>query len=135
LGAFRQPGFFGEDLDQLFRAAFGGAFEVPKRWSPAVDLYENNDVVTVKAEVPGLKKEEIDITLQDGMLVLKGEHKEANEGENTASRLTRSFERAITLPYKVNADAIKASYVDGILTVELPKAEEAKPKRINVKFN
>lgn len=133
--AFRAPGYFDDELGQLFQA-FGSAFDFPAQWSPAVDLYESNDSVTVKAEVPGLKKEEIEITLQDGMLVLKGEHKEAQENAAQSSgRSTRRFERTISLPYKVNAAAIKAAYVDGILTVELPKAEEAKPKQIKIEFN
>jgi HSP20 family protein len=131
--AFRPPSFQ-DDVNQLLQT-FSGAFDIPSQWSPAVDLYESNDVVTVKVEVPGMKKEEIEITLRDGTLVLKGEHKETSAAEKNPSHRTRQFERAINLPYQVNAAAIKASYVDGILTVELPKAEEAKPKKINVEFN
>jgi len=132
---FRQPSYFEDELGELFQA-FGSAFDFGGRLSPAVDLYEKNDLVTVKAEVPGLKKEEIEITLQDGMLVLKGEPKEAQEKAGQSSgRLTRRFQRTISLPYKVNAAAIKAAYEDGILTVELPKAEEAKRKQIKIEFN
>jgi len=125
-----------DEWGQLFEA-FGTVFDSPTQWSPAVDLYESNDLVTVKAEIPGLKKEDIEITLQDGLLVLAGERKDARNGatEPTSESLARRFQRTISLPYQVNAGAIKAAYVDGILTVELPKAEEAKPKQIKIEFN
>jgi HSP20 family protein len=123
-------------LDQLFQV-FAGALEAPAAWTPAVDLYEGNDLVTVKAELPGLKKDDIEITLRDGVLVLSGERQDprGNPGQPASTRWTGAFQRAISLPYEVNAGAIKATYVDGILTVELPKAEQAKPKQIKVEFN
>jgi HSP20 family protein len=125
-----------DEWGQLFEA-FGTVFDSPTQWSPAVDLYESNDLVTVKAEIPGLKKEDIEITLQDGLLVLAGERKDARNcpTEQAPEQLPGRFQRTISLPYQVNAGAIKAAYVDGILTVELPKAEEAKPKQIKIEFN
>ena len=157
-----------DDLAQLFQA-FGDGFQFPASLQtafagvrlPAVDLYESNDLVTVKAELPGLKKEDINISLQDGVLTLSGERKETRQGETCrgetpgkaesgepkdtpsdetagacgCGRFVGRFLRTITLPAKVDANAVKAAYADGILTVELPKAQEAKPRRIAVNFN
>jgi HSP20 family protein len=125
----------GDQLGQLFQA-FGGVFESSAQWFPPVDLYDNNDTLTIKAELPGLKKEDIGISLQDGVLVLSGERRDTRNRptEPASERDLCRFQRSISLPYKVNAGAIKASYVDGILTVELPKAEEAKPKQIKIEF-
>jgi len=105
-------------------------------WSPALDLYEDKDNLVVKAELPGLKKEEIDISFHDGALHITGERK--HEEENREAETYRSerfygrFHRTLTLPKAVDVDKVKASYKDGILTVMLPKSEEAKPKQIAV---
>ncbi len=133
---FWQQNSLTDEVGALFDA-FTSALENPGAWSPAVDLYENQDLVTVQAELPGLRKEDIDITLQDDALVLSGTRTRVRPGQNAAANaeVKETFNRAITLPYKVNQAAITASYVDGVLTVQLPKAEEAKPKRIEVKFN
>jgi len=110
-----------------------------KSWVPALDVYQNNDVVTVKAELPGLKKEDIEVTLHDGVLSLAGERKsESTQDQGETHRSERyfgKFQRSVTLPSPVKADKIQASYKDGILTVTLPKTEEAKPKQIQVSVN
>jgi len=123
----------GDQLSQLFQA-FGGVFDAPVQWSPPVDLYDSNDKLTIKAELPGLKKEDIGISLEDGVLILSGERGDTQscQTEPASESVRCRFQRSISLPCKVNAGAIKASYVDGILTVELPKAEEAKPKQIKI---
>lgn len=125
-----------DELNQLL-AAFAAPFEAPAFWSPAVDLYQTPEAITVKAELPGLKKENIAITLQDGWLTLSGERQVQRDGATEiASESPRGrFQRALRLPSEVDAKAIKASYTDGILTVELPKAEAAKPKQIKIEFN
>jgi HSP20 family protein len=135
-----------DELEELFQN-FGSLLDSPANSEtqrtvgrlPAVDLYENKDTFTVKAELPGLKKDDIDISLRDGFLVLSGEFKELHDASSgrvsrTERRVGR-FQRAIRLGSKVNGDAIKAAYTDGILIVELPKAEEAKPKQIKIAFN
>lgn len=106
-------------------------------WAPAVDVYEDKDCVMVKAELPGMKKEDIDISLHEGSLIISGERKSestVNEGESSRSeRFFGRFQRSLELPRPVDPNNVKASYKDGILTVTLPKTEESKPKQITVK--
>ena len=105
-------------------------------WSPALDVHDDKDSLSVQVELPGVKKDEIDIALHDGVLTVSGERKierERKEGETFRSeRYFGKFQRSVTLPTAVDAGKVKASYKDGILTIDLPKAEEAKPKHIAV---
>jgi len=104
-------------------------------WTPALDVYQNNDNVIAVVELPGMRKEDIDISLHDGMLTIAGERQSSSsEGENAerTERFSGKFRRSITLPTRVDADKVSASYKDGILTVTLPKSEEAKPKKVEV---
>ena len=105
-------------------------------WSPALDVFDDKDNLVVKVELPGLKKDEINISLHDGVLTISGERKqehESKEGESFRSeRYFGKFQRSVTLPTAVDSNKVAASYKDGVLTVELPKAEEAKPKQIAV---
>ena len=105
-------------------------------WSPALDVFDDKDSVVVKVELPGLKKDEINISLHEGVLTVSGERKretEKKEGESFRSeRYFGKFQRSVTLPTAVDSTKVSASYKDGVLTVELPKAEEAKPKQIAV---
>jgi HSP20 family protein len=104
-------------------------------WSPALDFYESGDHFEAVVELPGMRKEDIDISLHDGTLTISGERKrESNNGE-TAQRTERyvgTFRRSIALPTRVDATKVSATYQDGILKVTLSKAEEAKPKQIQV---
>jgi len=106
-------------------------------WAPALDMYETDKEVVVKAELPGLKTKDVDISVDEDRLTIKGERKfEEEVKEENFYRLERrygSFERVIPLPTGVKKDAIKAAYKNGILEIHLPKAEEVKPKRIKVK--
>lgn len=131
-----------EQMDRLFGAPFGElarATEFFNDWAPALDLYETKDELVVKLELPGLKKDEIDISLHDGTLTVSGErkadHKEERGQTYRRERFFGRFQRTVTLPQPVKADAVRASYKDGILTVTLPKTEEAKPKQIEVTVN
>jgi HSP20 family protein len=105
-------------------------------WSPAVDMFEKDDQVVIKAELPGLEKKDISLDLQNGVLTLKGERKYENEvKEENYYRREMScgkFIRSFTLPGDVDADKIKAEFQNGLLTVEVPKPEEHKPKQIPV---
>jgi len=105
-------------------------------WSPLVDIHETKDRFLVKAELPGMKQEEIEVSIMDDTLTLKGERKHEREvNENEYHRIERSygtFQRSIVLPAGVDAGAVKASYKDGVLEIQLPKKEEAKPKAIKV---
>lgn len=125
-------------LDSAFQLAGTGPGS-HSGWVPALDVYEDDDKVTVQVESAGMKSEDFDISLHEGALTVSGERKaesETHSGESFRSeRLFGSFQRTVNLPAPVKADEVKASYKDGVLTVTLPKAEEAKPKRIKVNLN
>jgi HSP20 family protein len=121
-----------DELDQLF--------ETPLRaWAPALDVQEDKDKFTVNLELPGLKREDISVQLEDGQLTISGERKAATIVEGTEvhrqERFYGKFSRVLTLPTTVVSGQVKAGYKDGILTVTLPKAEAAKPKQIDVSVN
>ncbi len=131
-----------DELDRLFESSFGELARAPQLlgvWNPAVDLYEDKDNVIVKAELPGLKREDIAVSLHDGALSISGERKSEEKAGNTEARRTERFvgrfQRTISLPSSVKADNVNAQYKDGVLTVTLPKAEEAKPRQIQVSDN
>ena len=127
-----------EFLDSAFQLA-GSARGSALGWAPALDVYEDADTVTVQLEVAGVKKEDFDISLQDDVLTISGERKsesEKREGESFRSeRSFGAFSRSVTLPGPVKSAEVKATYLDGLLTVTLPKAEEAKPRKIQVELN
>ena len=106
-------------------------------WAPVVDIFENGDDLVIRAEVPGLEKDEIDIHVENNTLILRGERKrESDFNQKDAYRLERSFgvfTRSFTLPKTVDASRIDASYRNGVFDVRLPKAEEAKPRQIEIK--
>jgi HSP20 family protein len=114
---------------------FGRADQHFTGWSPALDLYETGDHFVAVVELPGMRKDDIDISLHDGTLTISGERKRDNNNGETAQRTERyvgTFRRSIALPTRVDANKVSATYQDGILKVTLPKAEEAKPKQIQV---
>lgn len=106
-------------------------------WTPAVDIAEFDNEYRVKVELPGVNKNDVRITLESNILTIKGEKKQEKEskGQEThrIERVYGAFQRSFTLPTTVQADRIDAVFNDGVLTVTLPKAEEAKPKQIEVK--
>jgi HSP20 family protein len=106
-------------------------------WLPPLEMYEKKDKVVVRAEIPGMKQEEVDISVEDNTLTIKGERKAESEvKDEDYSRCELSygrFSRSVALPSKVQAEKVEASYDNGILEITLPKAPEAKPKRIAVK--
>jgi HSP20 family protein len=117
-------------------------FRFPEPWrldqfEPTVDMAEDENVYIIKASMPGVKPEEVEVTLQNNILTIKGEAKKEMEikEENYHMRERRygSFMRSLTLPTEVKAEAIEAKHEDGVLTVRLPKSEMSKPKKIAVK--
>jgi HSP20 family protein len=125
------------DVDTFFDASrLGFGLNSDTEWSPSVDVGETEDGYELKAEVPGIKKEDIRISFEGGLLTLKGEKKQENGEKNRnyhkVERVYGRFERSFRLPDGIKADAIKARYDSGVLTVAIPKAEEAKPKEIAV---
>ena len=105
-------------------------------WTPAVDIYETVETIVMKAELPGVSREDIQIQINDNTLTLKGERRFAKDvQEESYLRIERaygSFHRSFTLPATVRQESIRAVFRDGVLELTLPKAEEAKPKRIAI---
>lgn len=106
---------------------------------PLIDIIDRSDEVVVKADMPGVKKEDVDISLHEDSLVLRGEIKNeaAAAGENViySERNRRSYARTIELPVKIDAEKIRANLKDGVLSVYLPKAKELQPKKIKVEVS
>ena len=123
---------FQDELARLFESPLTG-------WAPALDVHEDKDAYVIHAELAGLKREDIDVSLQDGALVISGERRAGKVEEGVEvhrqERFYGKFQRALSLPEPVAADKVKADYKDGVLTVTLPKSEEAKPKKIDVRVN
>jgi len=116
-------------------SGFGRTGQLFTGWSPAFDLYESGDHFVAVVELPGMRKDVIDISLHDGTLTISGECEQESSNGETAQRTERhvgSFRRSIALPTRVDSSKVTATYEDGILKVTLPKAEEAKPKQIQV---
>jgi len=131
---------FQDEMNRLFSRFFDDW--VPEalgrsQWLPALDIAERDDAVVVKADLPGIKPEEIEITVEDNVLTISGEKKESTETQEEnyyhCERRHGRFRRDIPLPRSVDPEKIDASCQDGVLTVTLPKRQEAKPKRITVK--
>lgn len=105
-------------------------------WAPAVDIKETDEAFTIEAELPGMKKEDVKVTVDDGVLSIQGERKHEEETEDKKhhriERVYGSFLRRFTLPENVDENSIKASFQDGVLTLNLKKAEPKEPKAIEV---
>lgn len=127
-------------MEQFFDEALGeqedGGLSLGA-WNPRVNMYEKDDYIVVEAELPGIKKDDIDVRVEDHRLTLRGERKEEKETKKEdyfrKERLYGSFMRSITLPSSVDVDKIDASYKDGVLHLTLPKTTEAKGKHIAIK--
>jgi HSP20 family protein len=135
--AFDRLATLREEMDGLFETSFRPFFGAPgsfSTWSPAIDVYQDKDHFTVVAEVPGMKREELDLSLHNGVLTISGERKREEKSDQgfRSERFVGRFQRSVTLPASVDANKVKASYQDGLLKVVLPKSEEAKPKQIEV---
>ncbi len=128
-------------LNRMFNDFFGRATQEQNltTWAPAVDIYEGEHELVVKADLPDIKPEELDIRVENNILTIRGERKfEKKSEEKNYLRVERaygSFARSFSLASTVNTDAIKADYKDGVLTLSVPKREEAKPKQIKVNVN
>src|SRR6202158_3418030 len=125
-------------LNRLFSDFCGRASQEQNltTWAPAVDIYEGEHELVVKADLPDVKPEELDIRVENNILTIRGERKfEKKVNESNYLRVERAygaFSRSFSLANTVNSDAIKAAYKNGVLTLSIPKREEAKPKQIKV---
>jgi HSP20 family protein len=135
---YQQPGLFNHvsrlqnELDRLFGATL-------QTWTPRLEVLEDKDNYTVRVEAPGLKREDLQVSMNENSLVIEGERKAETPAEGVTvqhtERLYGKFERVIELPAAVAADKVKADYKDGVLAIILPKAEEAKPRQIAINVN
>jgi HSP20 family protein len=141
---FRDLTSIQDEINTMFDRVFGrrttgtgGQGGMPASWAPAVDIAERKDAYVVSAEVPGMRPEDLEVTLEDGLLTIQGERRmEEESSDRQYHRVERrygAFRRSITLPSQVQSDAIEASYSDGVLQVVVPKSEAAKPKKIDVR--
>ena len=128
-----------EAMDRLFDDAFTQPFSTRDGWSasaPAVDMYQTDDEIVVKASLPGIKADEVQINVTGDVLTLKGEVKQEEEKNNRSWHIREqrwgSFQRSVALPTNVVSDKAKAEFENGILTITLPKAEEVRPKTITI---
>lgn len=134
----RDFGAIEREFDRLF-ANGKGEDKCACNWAPATDFGETESAYTVSVDLPGVTKEDISISVHDNVLTLKGERKseteESNDGNYRVERWRGAFERTFRLPKDVKQDDIQARYENGVLHVTVPKAEEAKPKLIEVSVN
>jgi HSP20 family protein len=123
-------------LNRMFHEFFPSA-ALTRNWVPPVDIYEADGEVVIKAELPEMKRDDINVTFENGVLTLRGERKEeletAKENYHRMERQYGAFTRSFTLPATVDSGRISANYKDGVLTIRVPQREEAKPKTIEVK--
>jgi HSP20 family protein len=130
---------FQDEVTRLFEEPIFRGFRTPASlslWTPPVDIFETEHDLILKAELPDMEEKDIDVRVENNTLTLSGERKYEKElKEENALRMERyygTFSRTFTLPNTVKVDAIKAEYKNGLLTVKLPKREEAKPKQIKI---
>ena len=133
-----------DEMEHTFEDVFGRPFypvawgRLPeiRAWSPPLEVYERDDEYVVRAELPGMKKEDIDVSMTESTLTIKGERKASEEAEKASYQLCErcygSFERSITFPTDVDASKVMASYDNGILELRIPKVPEAKPKKVEI---
>jgi HSP20 family protein len=130
-----------DEMNQVFRRAIGqgdqGEAAEARLWAPAIDISERKDAYIVTAELPGIRPEDLEVSLEDGVLTIKGERKFSQESSDQqwhrVERRYGAFRRTITLPTQTNADEIEASFENGLLEVVVPKAEEARPRKIQIR--
>ena len=127
---------FDRAVERMMRGWLRGP-EFDFDWNPSVDVAETADEIEVKAEIPGVTKDDIDVTVENNRLIISGEKRqeEEKEGKNyyRSERMYGSFRRIFTLPSQADADKVKANFENGVLTVRIPKTEVAKGKKIDVK--
>ena len=120
----------------LMRNPFNESSLFGKQWAPAIDVYESKESILVKVDLPGMKKEDLGVTVQQDHLIIKGERKECVKGKPgdfySVERSYGSFYRAIALPAAVDANKVDAKYEDGVLSLTLPKKEEEKNKSVSI---
>jgi HSP20 family protein len=125
------------EMNRLFNGFFDGTSnESPRRWTPAMDVMEADDHLVLRADLPGLSEDDVQIEVRDNVLTVSGERKaereEKGEGYYRVERAFGSFSRSLTLPDGIDPDQIGASFDKGVLQVRIPKPEQRKPRRISI---
>ncbi len=125
-------------LDEAFTGT-GNGTESPRLWVPAIDLFEKKDAYVVRADLAGVERSNIEITFEKNVLTISGQKSAMAEGRDeeirvfAAERVSGSFSRSLRMPEHIDGDRIEAEYKDGLLTITIPKAEIAQPRRIELK--
>jgi HSP20 family protein len=134
----RDPDTFQTDINRVFDAFFGGrtANGVTRRWVPAMDLAETDDHLVLKADLPGLDADDVEIEVQDGVLTVSGdrktEHESSSNGYHRVERSYGRFSRSLSLPQGIDAGQVQAEFDKGVLEVRIPKPAERKPHRVQI---
>ena len=135
---FRELSSLQREVDRLFGDALGSTSKpaTAGAWAPALDVEETEDGFTLHIELPGVSTEDVEISLEENVLTIAGERRfydeRDSEGFRRIERAFGRFHRAVRLPDRVDADNVVATHRDGLLTIQVPKAEEAKPRRIEI---
>ena len=140
---FRDLRTLQEEVNRLFTGNIARGFDeegiARGAWSPSVDIYENKDHIVLEAELPGMKREDFDLSVENNVITLRGERhfekKDESDNYHRVERAYGSFTRSFTLPNTVTAEGATADYSNGVLRVTLPKREETKARRIEIKAN
>ena len=135
----RELGTLQTEMNRLFNTVFDGptpSGATMRRWMPPMDLVESDDHFVLRADLPGMSEDDVNIELEDSTLTISGErkaeHRSDGEGYYRVERSTGAFSRSLTLPKGVDAEAVSASFDRGVLEVRIPKPEERKPRRIEI---
>jgi HSP20 family protein len=127
------------EVNRVFDAFFGGgpsSASRARRWVPAMDLVETDDHLVLRADLPGMSKDDVNIEIKDGVLTVSGERRaeqeDRSEGFYRLERAFGSFSRSLSLPDGIDVDSVDADFTDGVLEVRIPKPEERKPHRVQI---
>jgi HSP20 family protein len=139
---FREMSTLQNEMNRLFNTVFdtpapgNGGGGTLRRWMPAMDLVETEDSFVLRADLPGMKQDDVKIEFEDGTLTVSGErkveHDSKNEGYYRVERAFGSFSRSLTLPQGIDPEAVTANFDNGVLEIRIPKPEERKPRRIEI---
>jgi HSP20 family protein len=137
---FRDLHSLQDEVNRLFSTnlsrAFGEEGIARGAWNPSVDIYENKDQIVLEAELPGMKREDFDLSIENNVITLRGERrfekKDESDNYHRVERAYGSFTRSFTLPQTVQAESVTAEYRNGVLRVVMPKREEVKARRIEI---
>lgn len=142
-GPWREMARMEQEMDELFRKFPGESPLLPfggegRAWAPSVDMIDRTEELLVRADLPGLEQKDVEVSVEDGMLTIRGERKEEKEAKEgdyyCCERWAGAFARTVALPAGIDTDKVKAAFRNGVLEVHLPKTKEAKARKIDIKI-